>query len=94
MVWYGFWLDGVYYEIEWGGRWKRRVVNAHHSIIIPSVRHPSMVVVSFGLLWLSPEIQSWKELLDLLALFKAIGYMYGSFFPSMNFALCMKRTMD
>jgi hypothetical protein len=46
MAW--FWLVVVYYEIEWGGRWKRHAVNAHHSIFIPLGHHPIMVNVSFG----------------------------------------------
>jgi hypothetical protein len=87
-------LAFVYFEIECGGRWKQRAVNARHSILLPSGRHPNMVIVSFGFgWWLSSEIQSWKELLNQLALFKAIGYRYGYFLPSMNFSLCMKRTM-
>jgi hypothetical protein len=46
IVW--FWLAIVYYEIEWGGRWKRRAVNAFHSILLTSDHHPIMVIVSFG----------------------------------------------
>jgi hypothetical protein len=43
-----FWLDVVYYEIEWSGGWKQCAVNARHSILLPLGHHPSMVIVHFG----------------------------------------------
>jgi hypothetical protein len=54
MVW--FWLVVVYYEIEWSGGWKQRAVNARHSILLPLVHHPSMVIVHLVFLWLSSDI--------------------------------------
>ena len=50
----GFWLAIVYYKIEWGERWKRRAVNACHSILLPLGCHPSMVIVHFGFFVVNP----------------------------------------
>jgi hypothetical protein len=67
-----FWLGVVYYEMEWSGGWKLRAVNARHSILLPLGRHLTMVIFHLVLLWLSSEIQAWKELLNQLAFLKPL----------------------
>jgi hypothetical protein len=63
--------------------------------VTPYISHWAVTLawlsIHLVLLWLSSKIQAWKEQLDQLVFsFKSIGYMYGSFRPSMNFTLCMK----
>jgi hypothetical protein len=53
-------------------RWKRRVVNAHHSILPPSGRHPRIVNVAFRFFGEAPKFKPGKEIISQLTPFKLL----------------------